>query len=186
MTALSSFETAINDNIDNYGEKVSGFFIPPVSTNYTFFVNSDDQSDLYISTDANPDNKYLIAQEPVWANTREWTGDQGDDTGATGTPGQKRSDQWTNSLGIAPYSNGIPLVAGNMYYIEGDHFQGGGGDNFAATYIFVGAPDPPGSLLGRSARHSGRRTGLFGRHQRNQYRLYQRSSHQAYPDCGAT
>ncbi len=134
---LNSFETAVNDGINNYGQKVSGFFIPPVTTNYTFFVTSDDQSDLYISTDADPANKRLVAQETVWSNTRDWTTDDGG-----GVISQKRSDQWTNSAGIAPYTNGIPLVAGQMYYIEGDHFQGGGGDNFAATYIFVGAQDP--------------------------------------------
>src|SRR5438477_8902936 len=41
-----------------------------------------------------------------------------------------------------PWSAGIPLTAGTHYYLEGVHHEGGGGDNFAATYIMVGETDP--------------------------------------------
>ena len=55
---------------------------------------------------------------------------------------QKRSDQWTNGLGVAPYKNGIPLVAGQKYWIEAVHHEGGGGDQVGATFKLITDPDP--------------------------------------------
>ena len=36
----------------------------------------------------------------------------------------------------------IPLLAGTQYYIELDHFEGGGGQGATVTYKLAGAPDP--------------------------------------------
>ncbi len=131
---VSSFETPSGQG-DNYAERVSGYFIPPVTTNYVFFVCSDDDSDLYLSTNASPANKRLIATETVWSNTRQWLSSSGGSVVAS-----KRSDQFTGTTW--PSGNTITLTAGNLYYIEGVHHQGGGGDDFAATFKFAGAPDP--------------------------------------------
>ena len=52
----------------------------------------------------------------------------------------KRSDQFN---GITwPGGHTIQLTAGTQYYIEGDHAQGNGGDDFAATFKLAGAADP--------------------------------------------
>jgi hypothetical protein len=135
---LPSFDASKNDGINNYAQRISGFFIPPVTTNYVFFINSDDQSDLFLSTNSSPSNKVLIAEETVWSNPDQWTV-----SGGGSSLSQKRSDQFIPAGGsVAPFANGIPLVAGQMYYIEGDHNQGGGGDNFGVTYKYIGAPDP--------------------------------------------
>jgi hypothetical protein len=124
--------------IDNYNERYSGWFIPPTTGSYVFWVESDDYSELFISTDATPNNKYLIAQETEYANPYEWLTDEA--MGVTaGTPiTQKYSATFVPPGGTtAPYAAGISLKAGEMYYIEADHEQGGGGDNFAMTFSLL-------------------------------------------------
>src|SRR5437667_10519481 len=48
---LASFEVPVNQ-ADNFAERVSGIFTPAVSGNYVFFLSSDDDADLFLSTDA--------------------------------------------------------------------------------------------------------------------------------------
>ena len=117
----------------NYATRSSGWFIPPATDNYVFFVAGADDADLFLSTDASMANKTLIAQEPGWSPFDSWL-DSGSG-GPTDDP-QKRSDQWTpDASGInPPYPNGIPLTAGQPYYLELDHHAGVGPDNFSATY----------------------------------------------------
>jgi hypothetical protein len=123
-----------------YTERLNCLFKPAVTTNYTFFVTSDDNSDLFISMDATPAGKTMIAQEIDWSNPLSWVGDDGG--GGAIAMSQKRSDQWTNSAGETPFAGGIPLVAGNSYYLEAVHNQGTGGDKVDVTFKFVGEPDP--------------------------------------------
>ena len=114
---------------DNYVNRLSGWFIPPTSDNYVFFLACDDDSDLYLSTDATMGNKRVIAQETDWSGTRSWLAVGG------GTLSQKRTDQWSPDGGATiPYPSGISLTAGQRYFIELVHHNGGGGDNFAVTY----------------------------------------------------
>src|SRR5207247_10250561 len=123
---------------DNYANRFSGFFVPPTTGDYVFFVCSDDDSDLFLSTDDKPANKRMIAQETNWSDTLRWVSSLGN------TPlGQKRSDQFSPDGGVTfPFATGIRLVAGTHYYIEGVHHEGTGGDNFAATYNMYGELDP--------------------------------------------
>jgi len=117
---------------DNTSRRTSGYFIPPSNDNYVFFVASDDDCDLFLSTNSNPENKMLIAQEYGYSGLDSWN-----TIGGNGSiVSQRRSDQWTNSAsaGVAPYAGGIPLVAGQMYYIESVEHNGTGGDNSAITY----------------------------------------------------
>src|SRR3954454_8974981 len=44
---------------------------PPVTGNYNFYMSSDDNSFLFISTDEDPANKKLIAREPQWNGHRD-------------------------------------------------------------------------------------------------------------------
>jgi hypothetical protein len=133
----------INTGIDNYVERYSGWFIPPTTGKYVFFVASDDYSDLFISTDSTPDNKYLIAQETDYATNYEWLTD-GAGGVTTGTSiASKRSDQFLpTGATTPPYAAGISLVAGQTYYLEADHDQGAGGDDFSITYKLTTAADP--------------------------------------------
>ena len=137
---LTAFEDPINDNVNNFVDIVAGYFTPAVTTNYVFFVSSDDDTDLYLSTDNTPAGKNLIAQEPNWSNSRQWLSAA---SGGAAANSQKRSDQWSPDGGITvPWAAGIPLVAGTRYYIEAVHHQGTGGDNLAVTFSFSGDNDP--------------------------------------------
>ena len=136
---LSAFEVPINQ-ADNFVERISGLFVPPVSGNYTFYVCSDDDSALFLSTDSNPANKQQIANETAWSNSRQWVSSAG------------------GSDVTSKVSGAIALVAGQSYYIEGQHHEGGGGDDFAATYALLdtepapvdgSAPRIAGSTLGK-------------------------------------
>jgi hypothetical protein len=118
---------------DNHARRYSGYFIPPTTDAYVFFVASDDDCDLFLSTDSDPANKQLIAQEAGYSGTRSWLVAGGSGSLAS----QKRSDQWTNSIGEMPYTNGFYLTAGNYYYIEAVMHNGTGGDNWAITYALT-------------------------------------------------
>src|SRR4051812_31033926 len=59
---VTDFFEAPTDIDDNYGQRMRGYIVPPVSGNYTFWIASDDNSELWLSTDSNPATKRLIAQ----------------------------------------------------------------------------------------------------------------------------
>jgi len=129
---------------DNFGERLSCLFIPPVTTNYTFFITSDDDSDLFLSTDSTPVSKRLIAQEVDWSNPLSWVSNDGGTAAHEVT--QKRSDQWVpdpaNPPASPPFANGIALDSTKTYYMEAVHHEGGGGDKVDVTFKIVGEPDP--------------------------------------------
>jgi len=153
---------AFDDNQDlpgNSGNRIYGWFTPSVSGDYVFFLASDDEAALWLSTDSNPAHAYQIAQNQGWMDHADWTvTDTGSGEYSYYSYGEWRSDMFENGggpnafanfiLGWTPYPNfnatdgGIPLVAGTKYYIELDHFQGGGGQNAAVTYKLAGSADP--------------------------------------------
>ncbi|HVY70085.1 MAG TPA: PA14 domain-containing protein, partial [Verrucomicrobiae bacterium] len=90
---LSLFEAPANVD-DNYGQRIRGYVIPPQTGAYLFWIASDDQSELYLSTDDSATRKILIANVNNWTAEHEWTSE----------PNQQS----------APVS----LVAGRRYYIE--------------------------------------------------------------------
>jgi regulation of enolase protein 1 (concanavalin A-like superfamily) len=50
--------------LDNYGSRIYGWLYPPATGDYTFWITSEDTSELWLSTDETPENMVLIAQEP--------------------------------------------------------------------------------------------------------------------------
>ena len=96
---------------------------------YTFWIASDDKSELWLSTDDNPVNKVKIASVPDWTDSRQWDK----------FPSQK--------------SAAIPLTADPRYYVEALQKEGDGGDNLAVGWARPGqatsAPSEviPGSVL---------------------------------------
>ncbi len=98
------------DSGDAYGTAVRGYLFPPTSGNYTFWIASDDWSELWLSPSENPAEKIKVCQMNGATPQRGW--DQ--------TPEQK--------------SRPIPLAAGRTYYIEALHKQGGGGDNLSVGW----------------------------------------------------
>jgi hypothetical protein len=132
-----AFEAPI-DFADNFAGRVSGWVIPPTTGSYVFFLSADDNAELFLSTDADPANRQLIATEPEWNAARDWTNI------ARRPQGQNRSDQFPGTQW--PTGNTINLTAGQRYYAEILYSEGGGGDNAAITWKLAGEPDPaPGS-----------------------------------------
>lgn len=124
----------VNESGSNYGNQLIAWFLPPSNGDYVFFTNSDDPSNLYLSTDESPANKKLIAQETAWSDARMWV------SAGSGDPATKRSDQFFDTEW--PSGNTITLQAGKRYYMESLHTEGGGGDSVAATFIKSGEADP--------------------------------------------
>ncbi|HZI33980.1 MAG TPA: hypothetical protein VFF11_16695, partial [Candidatus Binatia bacterium] len=144
---------------DNAGERIYGWFTPPVNGDYVFFISSDDQAALWLSTDSDPAHVYQIAQNQDWMDAHDWTcSDTGSGEYAYYGYGEWRSDQfelnggpnaynayiygWSQWPSLNTGNGGIPLVAGTKYYIELDHFQGNGGQTAAVTYKLAGNADP--------------------------------------------
>ena len=58
---------------DDYGSALYGWFVPPVTTNYVFYIAADDGARLSLSTNDSPANLRFIAAESLWAGADEWT-----------------------------------------------------------------------------------------------------------------
>ena len=113
-TLLTSLFEAPIDVFENYGQRLRALITAPATGQYTFWIASDDASDLYLSTDANPANKTRIAFVASWTSSREWTKE----------PNQQ--------------SVPITLAAGQKYYIEALMKEAGGGDNVAVRWLRPG------------------------------------------------
>ena len=119
---LSRFDTGIELD-DNYGGRIHGWLYAPLTGNYTFWLCTDDQGELWLSTDDDPMNVELIAYV---------------------------KDSPTASTGWAPYntwtkyasqkSNLIRLTAGNKYYIMAIWKEGIGGDHCQVAWEGPGIP----------------------------------------------
>ena len=107
---LESVFEAPSNFADNYGQRMRALITAPATGNYVFWIASDDNSALYLSTDEDPAHKRQIAYVTTWTSSREWT---------------KEANQ---------KSAAIPLVAGKRYYIEALQCEGGGGDNLAVRW----------------------------------------------------
>ncbi|MBK9014114.1 MAG: PQQ-dependent sugar dehydrogenase [Saprospiraceae bacterium] len=110
---LNIFEIPVNA-LDNYGTRVRGYICPPVTGQYRFWIASDDNGELWLSTTGSPTNKALIASVTSWTNSQEWT---------------KFASQ---------QSALITLTAGQQYYIEALVKEGTGGDNLAVGWQLPG------------------------------------------------
>ncbi|HUS33956.1 MAG TPA: PA14 domain-containing protein [Verrucomicrobiae bacterium] len=124
---------ASNEAGSNYGNRLSGWVKAPETGDYVFFTCSDDPSELWLSTDLDPVNKKLIATETAWSNARLWTSSGGGSVIESKRSDQFAGTQWPNkdaTTGLAT----ITLQAGQYYYIEVLHTEGGGGDNVGVAW----------------------------------------------------
>jgi len=137
---------------DNYTERLSALFYPPATDNYVFFVNSDDDSALFVSTNSSPANSVLVAQETGWSNPWQWT------TANGGSSATKCSATWTDLNNGKPWASGIHMIQGQPYYIAIIHHEGGGGDNCEGTFMTMAqfnASGNTGPALGTYSRLTG-------------------------------
>jgi uncharacterized protein (DUF1800 family) len=104
-------EAPSNDGTD-YAQWMRGWIIPPTTGNYTFWIASDDFSELWLSANASVGAKQLVAQVTPgnWTDSRQWT---------------KFASQQS-----APRF----LQADRAYYFEAFQREGAGGDNLAVAW----------------------------------------------------
>jgi hypothetical protein len=95
---------------DNYQTYIHGILVPPETGLYRFAVTSDDQSQLFLSTDSNPANLVKISEQTSWSNAKIY------------------------SSSTCVQSGEIALVAGNHYYFQVFHHEGTGGDNLSVAW----------------------------------------------------
>ncbi len=134
------FEAPV-DVADSYGQRLRAILVAPFTGNYTFYICSDDQSVLYLSQNESPASKQLIAVEPQWSGSRQFT----------------TTERRTNATAFFPAMNpnlpanrsdyafgAINLVAGQRYFIEALQKEGGGGDNLSLAWT---RPDGSGGSV---------------------------------------
>lgn len=102
------------DRADTYGVRMRAWLVPPATGNYTFWIASDDEGELWLSTDDNPSNVTLIANVPGYSDAYELT-------------------KYTQQKSAA-----ISLVAGRRYYVEALMKEGAGGDNLSVAWEVPG------------------------------------------------
>ncbi|MES2734406.1 MAG: PA14 domain-containing protein, partial [Bacteroidota bacterium] len=102
---LTSLQTPANFG-DRYGQRLRGYICAPQTGAYTFWLVSDNDAQLFLSTDADHAHKQTIAFiQNGYALPGQWTK----------YPSQKSAT--------------INLVAGQQYYLEAIHKEEYGGDN---------------------------------------------------------
>ena len=114
-SVASSVETASGYG-DNYGERYCGWIIPPATGQYKFYIASDDASEVWLSTNESAANKAKICQVTGWTNYRAYS-----------SGGQSAL---------------INLTAGQRYYLEILHKEGGGGDHLSLAWQLPGGSAP--------------------------------------------
>jgi hypothetical protein len=107
---VTDFFEAPVDILENYGQRMHGYIVPPLTGDYTFWIASDDGGALFLSSDDDPAKATRIARVDGWTSSREW--------------GREANQQ------SAP----IRLVAGRAYYIAALMKEQGGGDNLAVRW----------------------------------------------------
>jgi hypothetical protein len=95
---------------NSYGTRIRGYLYPPTSGSYRFWIASDDNSELWLSTDSSSSNAARIARVSSWTNPHQWN----------------KSTEQQSSL--------ISLTAGQKYYIEVLYKENTGNDNIAVAW----------------------------------------------------
>ncbi|RYZ31620.1 MAG: hypothetical protein EOO72_16570, partial [Myxococcaceae bacterium] len=101
------FQTTLD--LDNYGQKVSGYLVPTESGSHTFWISADDYSEVWLSTDASAANRVRIINLPAVTGAGTYT-----------NPAQQ--------------SAAISLVAGQRYHMEVLHREQTGQDHMAVAW----------------------------------------------------
>lgn len=102
---------------DNYGARIRGYICVPETGDYTFWIASDDRSELWLSTNDNPGSKVLIASVGGATSKRQW-------------------DKYASQQSLP-----IHLAAEQKYYIEALHKE-----SVTYDHVAVGWQLPDGTL----------------------------------------
>ncbi|MFM9911822.1 MAG: ExeM/NucH family extracellular endonuclease [Chitinophagaceae bacterium] len=110
---LTKFEYGPNID-DNYGARLRGYICAPLTGDYIFYIASDNQSELWLSTDQDPQNIRRIARVETQTGFRAW---------------------FVNQL---QRSVPIRLVKGVRYYVETVHKEGTTTDHLSVSWLLPG------------------------------------------------
>jgi hypothetical protein len=119
---LDAFEQPDVAAWDYWGGRLRAWLTPPETGDYTFWTASDDDSEVWLSTDDTADNARLICSVEGWTGWRNYAGTEG-------SPGPNQKS--------AP----IALEAGKKYYIEGLFSDGTGGGHMSVGWAGPGIGD---------------------------------------------
>ncbi|MDQ8197246.1 DUF1800 family protein [Pelagicoccus enzymogenes] len=101
----------------HYGTRMRAYLTPVATGEYTFWIQGDDNCVLYFGNDGSASSARLIASVPGYTNSSEW---------------EKYPEQRSAS---------ITLVAGQSYYLEALHKEGGGSDFVNVCWDLAGSFD---------------------------------------------
>lgn len=110
------------DWADAYGTRLRGYLRAPATGTYTFFIASDDASELWLSNSTNPAGKTRIAWVSLY---NSWNA-------VTDMP------NWLSNGTSTGKSASITLTAGQYYFIEALHKEGTGGDHLTVGWTKPG------------------------------------------------
>jgi len=113
---------------DYWGCRGRGYIYPPQTGDYTFWIASDDDGELWLSTDEDPANISLIANVEGWTNYREFAGTTG---------------------GSNQQSQPVALTAGKRYYVEVLQSDGTGGGHVSVAWGGPGIGAGPVVVAGK-------------------------------------
>lgn len=106
----------VDSQMDSFGARYSALVIPPTDGEYTFWIASDDNSELWLSTDAEEANLVKIASVGGYTGREAWDA----------TKSQK--------------SKAVALKKGARYFLRAFHKDGGGDDHVAVAWSGPGLP----------------------------------------------
>lgn len=127
-TLITSMEGTTN-LAELFGSRIAGYICAPATGYYTFWIASDDNGELWLSTDDQPSNKQRIAYHTANTSSRQW------------------------NMFATQKSAPIYLIQGETYYIEAIMKENTGGDNLAVGWLRPGQTGSvpseviPGSVL---------------------------------------
>ena len=121
---LDAMEQPDLANMDYWGARLRAWLTPPQTGDYTFWTASDDDSEVWLSTDDTAANAKLICSVEGWGGYQDWTGT-------------------TGSMGPNFKSKPVTLEAGKRYYIETLMADGTGGGFVSVAWAGPGIGDAP-------------------------------------------
>lgn len=124
LVTSSEWGVGDDDSLDNYRARITGWLTPPADGNYIFWIVTDDNGRLWLSTDDDPANAGLIATETVWAGEEGWGGTDG-----------------------LAQSSPIALEAGKAYWFRGGYQETGGGDHIRIAWDSAEAGIPDHTII---------------------------------------
>lgn len=123
--------TQESDVGDNYGTRMRGYISAPVTGNYTFWITGDDEVELWFAdgsvkhpTTAQPLTNRYGKQKLAWIRDERF--------------GQNYTNLSDFDRFATQRSRSVSLVAGQLYYLEILHKEGGGSDHCALAWQVPG------------------------------------------------